>query len=370
MNATCSDGGLRAAVALAAKAAAKGSSLPILGCVRLEATPDGVAVDGQDLETCHVRVLINAEVAETGAAVVNASVLSEVVGALKGDIILGSADAGGLRVVADDAQYVICGQPVDEWPQPKADNVVLGRAELDGGLLASALDRVLYAVSDDYIRPILQGVSMVIGDGTLTAVATDTYRLAMTYCRVDGDGAATALVPGRALAELRRALRPDELVRIAVSARDVVFDLNNGVVVLRARQIEGEFPKWERMVVDIAAKRVGTVELHRAALADAIRFVRVIARDDAHRVAYHVEDGRIYLRAVSPDLGTAATSMPVVTQQGQAPHGAFNAAYLLQTLAYGADVVEITYASAFDALVIRDVNSLDNVCLLMPMQVV
>jgi DNA-binding transcriptional MerR regulator len=76
--------------------------------------------------------------------------------------------------------------------------------------LAAALDAVRFAASTDPELPMLGGVLFDIEGGSLHAVATDRYRMAVAQARGTGDGAPRAqiIVPS-SLADAMRALLSD-----------------------------------------------------------------------------------------------------------------------------------------------------------------
>src|SRR5690606_13264142 len=106
------------------------------------------------------------------------------------------------------------------------------------------LRRTTFAVSHDETRPILTGVSVEVLGDRLRAMATDSFRIAVSEAPLErpAEGHCPPMViPGRSLMEVARLLPPDGVVRMIVDTNQVGFQL--GEVRLISRLIEGAYPK-------------------------------------------------------------------------------------------------------------------------------
>src|SRR5581483_1641933 len=112
--------------------------------------------------------------------------------------------------------------------------------------LLETLASVGRAVSRDEARPVLTGILVKFGDGKLVMAATDSYRL--SYKETPIEGAVPdleAIVPARALEEVRRLTTPDGTLELGVQENQVLFGI--GGTWLTTRRIEGQFPKFEEL---------------------------------------------------------------------------------------------------------------------------
>ena len=188
--------------------------------------------------------------------------------------------------------------------------------------LAEALRQVVRAASSEDSRPILTGVLMAAEQGGLRLVATDSYRLAVRD--LPGIGVLPegqkVLVPSRALAELQRLLSSaakavtapapaaDEgtdggTAAAAVPAavlrlgdHDATFEV--GPVKLTTRLIEGEFPNYRQLIPNDYPNRL---IVGRDALLDAVRRVKLLARDATTPVRIALRPDGIELTVITPD---------------------------------------------------------------------
>ena len=76
---------------------------------------------------------------------------------------------------------------------------------VDRAAFVDTVSHVGRAASKDESRPVLTGVLVELGEGTVTMAATDSYRLSVKESALPGaTGEAQAIVPARALAEVAR----------------------------------------------------------------------------------------------------------------------------------------------------------------------
>ena len=88
--------------------------------------------------------------------------------------------AGSRRSSAGASEYKLHTYGADDYPElPEIDRERLFTVEREAFL--EAIERVVHAASRDEARPVLTGVHVELGLGTLTVAATDSYRLAVTH---------------------------------------------------------------------------------------------------------------------------------------------------------------------------------------------
>ena len=76
--------------------------------------------------------------------------------------------------------------------------------------------------------------------------ATDSYRLAYKETAIDGAAPdLEAIIPARALEEVRRLATAGGTVELGVQENQVLFGV--GTTWLTTRRIEGQFPKYRRI---------------------------------------------------------------------------------------------------------------------------
>lgn len=333
---------LAEALALVARAASgRGLGSPTTTGIYLSLTGDQLLAVGSDRDlTIQVREAVVG--AQDGSCVVPGRLVVDIVRSLEtGAVLVDSGDDGSVRIAGGRSQFEVRTYPEVEFPRlpsPSSDGVLVNQGEL-----REALSQVVRAASDDDARPMLNGVLLAASDHGLRVVATDSYRLAIR------DLAGTSLlspgqrilVPARALAELQRLLpasgdrrssahdsEPDSgsHLRVFVADYDATFDL--GRVQILTRVLDQEFPPYEPL---IPRGNPNHLVVNREALMDAVRRLRLMAREVTSPLRLALQDKAIELSVVAPELGQATEDIEA-TYDGTSFTVAFNPSYLLDGL--------------------------------------
>jgi DNA polymerase-3 subunit beta len=198
-------------------------------------------------------------------------------------------------------------------------------------------------------------------------VATDSYRLAVR----DLPGASVlsegqrVLVPSRALSELQRLLgsaTADVVLRLG--QHDATFSV--GHVELTTRLIEGEFPNYRQL---IPADYPNRLVVAKDALLDAVRRVKLLARDPTTPVRMALRADGIELTVITTDLGQATEDVDAKYEGAEMVVG-FNPAYLIDGVeAVASDEIQLDTLDALKPATIRPTDSDDYLYLLMPVRV-
>ena len=211
------------------------------------------------------------------------------------------ADEEEIRIASGRSHFAVRTHPAGDFPRlpvPTGDIVTLPVAGL-----TDALRQVTRAASNEDSRPILTGVLMAAEEGGLRLVATDSYRLAVRDLRGVGVLAEgqRVLVPSRALNELMRLLgSPEPAVTLRLGPHDATFTV--GSVALTTRLIEGEFPNYRQLIPSAYPNRL---IVGREPLLDAVRRVKLLARDATTPVRIALRPNGIELTVITTDWGTA-----------------------------------------------------------------
>ncbi|MCU1351027.1 MAG: dnaN [Acidimicrobiales bacterium] len=341
----------------------RGGALPVLSGVRAELEGDRLKLTGSDLELTIAFELTVAGAAD-GVAVLPSRVTTELVRSLESGSVEVSIDGEEAHITSGRFQSAIRLLPADEFPRlalPADDAVTLAAADF-----AEALHQVVPAASADDARPILTGVLMAAEEGGLRLVATDSYRLAVR----DLPGASvlregqSVLVPSRALRELERLLGSAEEVTLRLGEREATFEV--GGVRLTTRLIEGEFPNYRGL---IPASHPNRLTVGREALVEAVRRVKLMAREPNTPVRLAMSADGLELVAITQDVGQAHEQLDA-TYDGAELTVAFNPEYLLNGVEVTpGDEISLDTVDAQKPAVIRASGGTEFLYLLMPVRV-
>jgi DNA polymerase-3 subunit beta len=344
--------------------AGRSGALPVLGGVRLSVSRDTLQVTGTDLDlTISVETTVSG--GDDGVAVAPGRLVTDIVRALEPGAVALEADDDELRIASGRSHFTVRTHPAADFPRlpsPSGDRVVLPS---DG--LTEALGQVTRAASNEDSRPILTGVLMAAEADGLRLVATDSYRLAVKDLRGVGvlSEGQKVLVPSRALTELMRLLGPaSQEVELQLGAHDATF--STGAVSLTTRLIEGEFPNYRTLIPGGYPNRL---IVGREPLLDAVRRVKLLARDATTPVRIALRPNGIELTVITTDWGTATEDVDA-KYEGAEMTVAFNPGYLIEGVeAIAGDEVTLDALDSLKPVTLRPTDGEDYLYLLMPVRV-
>ena len=266
------------------KSAVCANGLPVLRCVRLEATEDGHAeVSATNLDV-YVTAKADASVAAPGVAVVNHETLARTVATMpEGDVKLSTAEGNGLvrlKVRCGSSRSAIYAMKPEEWPV--VDCHGKGRAariDIPAKLLRLAISSVRHAASKDGTRPNLQSVCIETTKDGFAAVAADGRRMA-AFCHPAAKSpppkakdARKVTLPIRLAAMLASALS-ESGGDVAVEVDDRWFHAAAEDWSIHGKAIDADYPDWRRVMPRPESYEV-RAEIDRNLFAQALRAVAV-----------------------------------------------------------------------------------------------
>ena len=184
-----------------------------------------------------------------------------------------------------------------------------------GGLeLSEALNRVLPFTAKEDNRPVLQCVLFKAGEGKLTMVSADGFRLAMVTLDYDGEG--EALILRDDLRGIANALRKAHRVNLSFEASGESLDgtslvIDTEITRYKWRGADGSFPDYEKLIPTEAnvTAHLDTVEAGKA-----IASLKVLADSKSYPIDLHLNGGIVMS---SPD-DKGEVAMPADIEGGEA----------------------------------------------------
>jgi DNA polymerase-3 subunit beta len=211
---------------------------------------------------------------------------------------------------------------------------------IPAALLKEAINEVVFAAAPDDTRPVLAGVLLKMGGGTLTLAAADGFRLAVRTIDLPDVGLdLQMIVPAKTLSEVARLLSDaaDDQVAINTTPNGNQIYFAFGKTEITSRLIEGQFPDYQRIIPPDAKTRikVSTGDFLRATRAAA-----VFARDNSNIVRLECSPpkdnaelalGSILVKSTSAEMGDNEGNLDA-TVDGDDTQIAFNGRYLRDAL--------------------------------------
>lgn len=322
MKFVSSQSDLASSLSVVQKAVSSRTTLPILGCILVQSSTDGVDLSSTDLEIA-IKKSVPAKVEEGGSVAIPARLFGDIVRSLPEGMVTVESMGGEVSISTPTAQFSINVLAPEDFPKfPEVDGSESFEVPLEQ--VAEVIKEVGKAVSRDETRPILTGVRLAITEGTLTMVATDSYRLAVAETKLDKQGeTAAVIVPARALDEVSK-LDSDK-IKIALSENQVLFEVEGMRMI--SRLIDGQFPNYKQLLPESWESRV---VVDKASLIDAVKRISLLAQNNSP-LRLSISKSRLLVSATTQEVGQASEQVEVQTE-GADLEIAFNAQYLLDGL--------------------------------------
>ena len=316
---------LNDAVTKVSKALSVKDVAPVLECIKITADNDKLTLYATDKDLAIERT-IDANVIVGGAFLVP--------GRIFGDYIRNIADKGSdisLEMV-DENRLLISSQSsecnigtLDAGDYPEIESVSGGSYfAIQETNLREIISNVIFSVATDDSRPMLRGVYFQAKDYTLTAVATDGYRFAMSKKvleeRVDE---ITATIPSRSLAELSKLLNEsDNILRVYIENNYLLVCMEG--TKLFTRLLAGQYIKYDNIV---PREFLSTLLVNKENFERALNTASIMSRSEKNNlVVLDIEEYNMNISSTS-QYGTARENI-TISLSGKDVRCAYNSKYL------------------------------------------
>src|SRR5690606_491223 len=134
-------------------------------------------ISATDLQTRMVTSL-QMEAKAEGRVAMPSKILIETFKTLPDQPVASSVDTNtwAIEISAGDGKYKLSGENADDFPKiPVVENV--STVALEASILSEAINKTLFAVSNDELRPAMSGVLVQLAEQNITFVSTDAHKL-------------------------------------------------------------------------------------------------------------------------------------------------------------------------------------------------
>jgi len=283
------------------------STSPVLQCVRMTAEPGLLTLQATDMEV-GLRISIDqVDVAEPGEVLVPADKVAQIVRSSSDPSLTLERIDHALHIRGADSHFTMYGfDPAGEGRPAIGDDEGAVDCEIPGGILATLVQRTLFAGSSENLRFAIRGALFDRQEKVLRLVATDGKRLAIArgMC-IKGTGTARCIIPSKPLNLLTRLIHdPDDVVRVVIGENRIMFMIGKSPTqaILQSNLVEGTFPPFEDVIPkDLDKKIVSNVEL----LSSAIKRAALLTDVESKGVRMRFADNRLTLRSRASEMGEA-----------------------------------------------------------------
>ncbi len=362
MKIICSKAQLSEVINTVQKAIAPKSAMPILECVKIDASGNGeVIFTGNNLDLC-IEYTTQCNVVTGGTIALASKMFGEIVRSLpEGDVSVEVKDEGNItKIKCGASEFNIQGISSAEYPDVPVLDINYS-FNLKQSVLKKLIRKTIAFISlNEGKKPVLTGALFEIKDNYLNVVASDGHRLAVVKEELkENIENSKFIIPGSTLRELLKILKDgDENVKISVSDRNVLFDFGNFKVYTRL--LEGDFLKYEAI---ISAVNTINVKVEKKYIIDSLERAMLLINDDISAksenkvpVKFNIAYDKIDVSCVT-GKGQVNDTVNVELDGGELLIG-FNCRFLLDALsACDEDKVLMEFSAPTSGCFIKSLNN-------------
>ena len=368
MKMICEKENLLKAINSVTKAVASKTTMPILEGILIQTNENNVKFTTYDLEI-GIEYIIECDVKEQGATVVNSIMFSEIIRKLPDTEITITVNENNLLVIeCEGSLYKLATMNPDEFPElPKID--IENSIQLEQNCLKDMVKKTIFAVSTEENRPIFTGCLFEIKENKLNVVAVDGFRLAWKSKFLNNKvNDFSAVIPGRTLNEINKILLDSfDMIKIGVSKNQTLFEMENCKIVTRL--LDGEFLNYSSVIPSNWETRI---RVDKNVIQNCFERVSLISassieKEKKYPVKVLVDIGKVTISCTN-QTGDAKEEMYVSTE-GKNLEAGFNPKYFLDALrAIDDQEVYIDFGSSISPCIIKPVDDGDYIYMVLPIR--
>jgi DNA polymerase-3 subunit beta len=341
-------------------------TLPILANVLLEQKDGGLHVTATDLEM-QITALADLPGKDGEATTVAARKLQDLLRALPDGSTLNVEAAGNkMTVRAGRSRFNLQTMAAADYPRISLGTEQLQTLSLPQKDLRGLLRLAEFAMAQQDIRYYLNGMLLVVDQGSLQAVATDGHRLSWASLAVPGSYARQEVIlPRKTVLELGKLLGDtDEPVTLDILANQVRFRFGN--VELVSKVVDGKFPDYNRVIPSGYTK---LLDLDRLELLSALQRAAILSNEKFRGVRVVLSDGELRIICTNAEQEEAEEVLEV-PYKGDSLDIGFNITYLLDVLQnLGSERVQLGFGDANSSALVTMPDRDDYKYVVMPMRI-
>ena len=312
------------------------ATLPILETILFESEDGRLKLTATDLEISIIEY-IEADIEEEGAVAIPARRLLETLRQLPNIPVFFDVDERkNINFRTDKGNYKLVGDEADEFPE--VPNLDEGNSiNTTGTAIHKAIDKTLFAVSSDDLRPAMMGVYFQIGTEESRFVATDGHRLVKYSNReITASENANFIVPDKALGLIQKAITGDSC-DITVTEDHARFKSGNTIVITRL--INEQYPNYDSVIPKDNDK---FLTINKDQMLSTVRRVAIFSSSTTRQIRLQLSNNKLTIRAEDLDMSSEAKETITCEYENDEMEIGFNAKYLGDVLS-NIDDEEVTF---------------------------
>ncbi|NDK55528.1 DNA polymerase III subunit beta [Pontibacter fetidus] len=303
--------------------------VPILENFLFEISDSTLTITASDLETSMITEL-PVEAKENGRIAAPARILLDTLKNLPDQPVTFTIDEETytIEISSSNGRYKLSGENATDFPRVpvvKGGNAI----EIPSNVLSRAINKTIFAVSNDELRPAMTGIFVQLRSDNVTFVATDGHRL-LRYRRTDiaTSQEASLIIPRKAFTLLKSTLPTEATsVRVEFNNSNAFFSFDN--IRMICRLIDERYPDYENV---IPVQNPNKLVIERQALLSSVKRISIYSNKTTHQIRLKLSGSELQVSAEDLDFSNEANERLACQYEGEDMEIGFNAKFLLEML--------------------------------------
>lgn len=341
----------------------KSATLPVLSAILILAGDDGIKMRATNLET-GIDLKLEGECASKGVVAIPATILQQIASSFTHDGKITLEHTGDtVSLTSGTGKSSIKTVPYDDFPSIPFPENPKNKIVLSGTVLKNLFTSIASCASSSMVRPELASIHLAIEGGALTAVATDSFRLAEKKVQLSNKGMqGKFLIPAKNALEIAQALPNDDIIML-FDEHQCAFVSPAGMLV--SRLTNAMYPDYHQI---IPKESIVEAVVLRKDFENALKRTMIFSDSfQKIRITFDPKKNTFSFFARNTDIGESSETLSARIS-GSALELSFNHRYLSAVLALtGSESLSLTAAGIGRPLIIKGVGDASFLYLVSPM---
>ena len=309
------------------------NTLPILDNFLFKLEGNTLEITASDLETTLITRMTLDNVSKDGAIAIPAKFLTEYLSKFSEQPLTFDISTENYSVVihSETGESNIMGYGWEDFPQlPALKQDMVSPLRIPADVALQGISKTIFATGEDELRPVMNGVFVVMSPENLSFVASDSHIL-VRYIRSDvkAEKDGSFIIPKKPAGLLRTVLAKEQGdVEISFDDKNAMFQLSEYTMVCRL--VEGRYPAYNSV---IPYNNPNKLIIDRVEFLGALRRVSMFTNQSSNLVKIELRGNQITILAQDIDFSIAGHETLKCQYDGDQMNIGFKANCLAELLA-------------------------------------
>lgn len=366
MKFSCNQQILSKALNTVSKAVTSKTTIPILKGFLLETTGDGILkIVASDMDIS-IEKKVPVTVWENGSVVVSAKLFGDIIRKLPSEEIEIEEENNTVTIRCLSSEFSIVGQPADDFPSI-GQITTEKKITIEKDILKDMIKKTSFSASIEESKGIIVGVLIELGENSITMVALDGFRMAVTTEKIKNSEKRKIIIAARILSEVQKILGEEE----GQKSIDLILDEKKAVILMEDTRIvlrimEGDFIKYKEI---IPKEHQCRLVVNKGEFTDSMERASLFAKEGKNNlIKFSIFRDKVIITSRS-DEGNVKEEV-FIEKEGVDLEIGFNAKYILDVLkVVNEEEIALEFNTSVSPCLVKSIKNEEFLYLVLPVRI-